>query len=187
MPGPAPRRRSRRCRNGATDSPGARRRIRITTARSSIVSGMAPIPASAAIANVGMVSRLRAALSQRIAGRLRWCPAFSSYRRSSFASAFFPPKIVSASSTSRVGGESDPIAGYAAAGLAFTVISGRGRAARPELVRGIDRDAQQEGTEPPGAARRAHHPAGVQDRRPAPRGTGRDPRPRDHHPETSGG
>lgn len=35
--------RSRRWRNGATVSPGARRRIRMTTARSSMVSGMAPI------------------------------------------------------------------------------------------------------------------------------------------------
>ena len=63
--------RSRRCRNGATVSPGARRRIRMTTARSSMVSGIAPIPARAAMAKVGMVSSLRVALSQRIAGRFR--------------------------------------------------------------------------------------------------------------------
>ena len=48
--------RSRRCRYGATVSPGARRRIRMTTARSSMVSGMAPMPASAAMAKVGMRS-----------------------------------------------------------------------------------------------------------------------------------
>jgi hypothetical protein len=98
--------------------------MRITTARSSMVSGMAPIPARAAIANVGMVSSLRVVWSQRIAGRLRWCPAFSSPRRSSLPSAFFPPKIVSASSTSSVGGMSPPMARYTAAGVAFTVISG---------------------------------------------------------------
>ena len=72
--------RSRRCRNGATVSPGARRRILITTARSSMVSGIAPIPASAAMAKVGMVSRLRVPASHRMAGRLRWCPALSSPR-----------------------------------------------------------------------------------------------------------
>ena len=62
------------------------------------------------MAKVGMVSRRRVALSQRIAGRFRWCPAFSRPRRSSLASAFFPPKMVSASSTSRVGGVSEPMA-----------------------------------------------------------------------------
>ena len=82
----------------------------MTTARSSMVSGMAPIPARAAMAKVGMVSRLRVPASHRMAGRFRWCPAFSRPRRSSLASAFLPPKIVSASSTSRVGGVSVPIA-----------------------------------------------------------------------------
>ena len=75
-----------------------------------MVSGMAPIPARAAMAKVGMVSRLRVPASQRMAGRLRWCPAFSSPRRSSLASAFLPPKMVSASSTSSVGGVSVPMA-----------------------------------------------------------------------------
>ena len=75
-----------------------------------MVSGIAPIPASAAIAKVGMVSRLRVPASHRIAGRFRWCPAFSRPRRSSLASAFFPPKMVSASSTSRVGGVPVPMA-----------------------------------------------------------------------------
>ena len=52
---------SRRVRYGATDSPGARRRIRMTMARSSMVSGIAPIPARAAMANVWVRSTLELA------------------------------------------------------------------------------------------------------------------------------
>ena len=44
---------SRRVRYLATASPGALRRSAMMTARSSIVSGMAPIPASTTKANVG--------------------------------------------------------------------------------------------------------------------------------------
>ncbi len=44
---------SRPVRKEATFSPAARRRMRMTTARSWIVSGRSPIPASAAMAKVG--------------------------------------------------------------------------------------------------------------------------------------
>jgi hypothetical protein len=71
-------------------------------------------------------TRLRA-LCHRMVGRLRWCPAVSSLRSSSLASACLPPKIVSASSTSRVGGSSLPINRYTAAVEALTVLSGSGR------------------------------------------------------------
>ncbi|MFC7484615.1 hypothetical protein ACFQX7_37735 [Luedemannella flava] len=68
------------------------------------MSGIAPIPARAAMAKVGIFSMLRVFGSHRMVGRLRWWPALSSPRRSSLPSAAFPPKIVSASSTRIVGG-----------------------------------------------------------------------------------
>ncbi len=104
--------RSRRCRNGSTCSPGPRRRIRTMTARSSMVSGMCPIPASAAIAKVGMRStgagvgvvadRRPVAL---VAGVEQAAQVLVRLGR-----LLADPKIVSASSTSSVGGSSVPIA-----------------------------------------------------------------------------
>lgn len=109
-------------RNGVIRSPGLRFCIRITTARSMIVSGRSPIPASAAIAKVGNAVGLCSGPEIRHAGRLRWCPAFSSPRRSSFSPAF-GPKMVSASSTSSVGGFF-PMTRKTTAGEVFTVIIG---------------------------------------------------------------
>jgi hypothetical protein len=62
---------SRRDRNCETDSPPARRRIVMLMARSVIVSGIEPIPAKAAMANVGNSVGICWGPTQRSAGRLR--------------------------------------------------------------------------------------------------------------------
>ncbi len=78
---------SRRERNCSTRSPSLRRCMRITTARSMTVSGRAPMPASAAMAKVGNFRVLCSGPEIRRAGRLRWWPALSRPRSSSFFSA----------------------------------------------------------------------------------------------------
>lgn len=89
-----------------------------------IVSGRSPIPARAAKAKVGNFDTSWFGPETRRVGRLRWWPALSRPRISSFFSATFAdPKRVSASSTSRVGGLS-VIDRNTEAGEALTVISG---------------------------------------------------------------
>lgn len=109
-------------RNGVIRSPGLRFCMRMTIARSMIVSGRSPMSASAAIAKVGNAVGLCSGPEIRQAGRLRWCPAFSRPRRSSLSPAL-GPKMVSASSTSSVGGFL-PMTRKTTAGEVFTVIIG---------------------------------------------------------------
>ncbi len=103
-----------------------RRRSMMLMARSVMVSGMqSPMPASATIANVANGVGICEGPTQRNAGRPRWWPALSSFRRSSCCSAsFFDPQIASASSMNKVGGCPSPMERKMAATVASAVASG---------------------------------------------------------------
>jgi hypothetical protein len=103
-----------------------------------IVSGRSPIPASAAMAKVRNLVGLCSGPTTRVVGRLRWWPELRSPRLSSFFSATFAlPKMVSASSTSSVGGCS-VIERKIAAGVEFTSPQLRERRAAPQQTWSMD-------------------------------------------------